>query len=161
MKKEEHVKANNEFDFEKSIGIGRANIGAHLTWVFVNSDSMEIRRQKKMFFSKKDKGTETIPYNSITNFVIKNNFSLGDLISGIVCFIVAAITGQTLIGLIIFAFLLFSSWGKKIILEKDDGSKISFIIEALKDSDECEKLIAKLNELKLSKELNFSLPAKK
>ena len=107
MKKEEHVKAENEFDFEKTIGFGRANIGAHLTYVFVNSDSMEIKKQKKIFFSKKDIETETIPFNSITNIVIKNHFSLGDLISGIVCFLVAAITGQFLMGLIILAVLLF------------------------------------------------------
>lgn len=161
MKKEEHVKAENEFDFEKTIGFGRANIGAHLTYVFVNSDSMEIKKQKKIFFSKKDIGTETIPFNSIANIVIKNHFSLGDLISGIVCFLVAAITGQFLMGLIIFAVLLFCSWGKKIIFEKSDGSKVDFLIEALKNSEECEKMFSKLNEFKLSKELNFSVPVKK
>lgn len=161
MKKEERVKAENEFDFEKTIGFGRANIGAHLTSVFVNSDSIEIKKQKKIFFSIKDKGTETIPYNSITNISIKNNFSLGDLISGIVVFLVAAITGQIVIGLVIFAVLLFCSWGKKIVLEKNDSNKTSFVIEALKDSDECEKMFSKLNDIKLSKGFKFSLPEKK
>ena len=64
-------------------------------------------------------------------------------------------------GLIILAVLLFCSWGKKIIFEKSDGSKVDFLIVLLKNSEECEKMFSKLNEFKLSKELNFSVPVKK
>jgi len=155
--KKQEEKNPNEVVFSKTKGFSYINYAILTTKALFNETSVLVERVNKILFFKGKPKTDTVEFNTIESVVIKNHFSKGDLISGIIIGLLAIIIGASseegsviFIGLLVTAFLVFCSWGKNIVITKKNGEKINLLCEALSQSEEIETFTKKLGEKGIS-----------
>jgi hypothetical protein len=145
---EAQIKQPNEFEFVKTKGFSRIKYGKVTSKAVFGDASLSVERVSKVFFVKGKPVTETVDYQSIEKLEIKPQFSLSDLISGIVIGIVSICTLQ-FYGLLGTAVLVWCAYGKKIIITRKDASQVFLLAEGgvLKgEKEETERLVKMLNE---------------
>ena len=148
--KKQEEKNPNEVTFSKTKGFGSINYGSVTTKALFSETSVLVERIGRVLFFKGKPKTDTVEYNAIESVAIKNHFSIGDLISGAICFVLGIVFDQFIFGLIVLAVLVFCSWGKNIVLTKKNGGKINLLSEAFAQSEEIETFTKKLGEKGIS-----------
>jgi len=148
--KKQEEKNPNEVVFSKIKGFGSINYGSVTTKALFDETSVLVERIGRVLFFKGKPKTNTVEYNAIESVAIKNHFSIGDLISGIICFVLGIVFDQFIVGLIVLAVLVFCSWGKNVVITKKNGGKINLLSEAFAQSEEIETFTKKLGEKGIS-----------
>jgi hypothetical protein len=144
---EETVETTNEFEFSKTKGFGSMNYGVISSKIVLHETDFTIENKSRWFFFIKGKGlTETIPYESLDSVEVKTNFAKGDLISGIIIFLIALFTSQYW-GLLFVAMLVFCSYSKNIVIsKKNSSSKITILSEGIGENETIAKFCAAIEK---------------
>ena len=151
--KNDTIENPNEIVFSKTKGFGSINYGSVTTKALFSETSVSVERISKVLFFKGKPETNIVDYNAIDSVVIKNHFSKGDLISGIVIGLIAIISGiaseevsAIFIGLIVIAVMVFCAYGKNIVITKKNGDKVNLLSEAFSQSEEIDSFLKNLEE---------------
>jgi hypothetical protein len=154
--KTDTIKNPNEVVFSKTKGFGSVNYGTVTTKALFNETSVLVERISKVLFFKGKPETNTVEFNAIENVAVKNHFSKGDLISGIVLGALALIMASTgafgdenpgiIVGPIIIAVMVFASYGKNAVITKKNGDRINLLSEGFAQSEQIETFLKKLEE---------------
>ena len=157
--KKNAIQANpNEMVFTKTKGFERVNYAVVTSKVNMGDTGLSVERTTKVLFFKGKSQTSTVDYGSIARVDVKTHFAKGDFISaivfGVICTIFA-IAGEgesgevwfdILVALAGVAALIFCSYGKNIIITRNDSSKVVIMSEGFWEKNARKDFCGKLAE---------------
>jgi hypothetical protein len=146
---EEKVKQPNEFEFTRDRGVAKIHYGEIETNVIAEDDGLHIE-QVDRFFNKKTVSTGVIGYSTIESIKVKMHIALGYLLSGLAAGILVMMSSEDFfIGIGVIIVMTWLSYGKEIILTRQDISKVFIPANGglfKSDKQEINRLVAMLNE---------------